>query len=219
MKNRFSQSEMAQSSESLKHSSQYAGIFATIIFFFLAAVGLWFVGSKPVNNVELNKFLTDFVEKLKENRIEAKAFPQTGVVQISGKDIFFPVGVAELSGNHQTKLNIVGGLLRDALNCVQTQCNSSWSRLEFETVLLEGHADPRPIATEKFQDNLSLSAARSEYLLRYLQNHFPEISQIKNSKGKSLVAISAYSSNRLALAAQPTSDLNRRFEIRFLVNP
>ena len=74
------------------------------------------------------------------------------VISISTDNLLFALGSAQLSPGAVQVLDLVGDTLRTVPNAV----------------MVEGHTDPRPIATTQFPSNWELSAARASRVVRYL---------------------------------------------------
>ncbi|MBP6218370.1 MAG: hypothetical protein KA436_07270 [Oligoflexales bacterium] len=90
--------------------------------------------------------------------------------------------------------------------------------LKIQSLMVEGHTDSLPInPLLGFVDNLDLSAARAAQILRLLQSCSSKLSSLQNSRGQSLMAVSAYSSSRPLSGHPPQSSINRRIDLRFVM--
>jgi hypothetical protein len=98
-------------------------------------------------------------------------------------------------------------------------CQPEFAALPLDAVLVEGHADARAYAVpgRQFKDNLNLSSARAETVLRRLYACTPALSGLANPQGHPLVALGAYSTQRPAQTSDPLSEANRRVEFRFVL--
>lgn len=149
----------------------------------------------------------------------------SGVLRLAEEDLRFPSGKAELPPVDQPKLEILAAALDRVLPCFavggEARCRGE-PRPILETVLVEGHTDPRPVTTGPFADNYALSAARALTVYRAVIAAAPRLTALANSDGQSLLAVSGYGESRplpehrgfdeRSLAA------NRRIDIRFVLS-
>lgn len=102
---------------------------------------------------------------------------------------------------------------------VELACKPEWKKLAFEAVLVEGHADARPYAAggRAFKDNLNLSSARGETVMRRLYACAPELASFTNPRGLPAIGVAAHSTQRPMEIDDPLGEGNRRVELRFLL--
>ncbi len=88
-----------------------------------------------------------------------------------------------------------------------------------ETVLVEGHTDSVPIRQPaKYKDNLELSSARSSEVLRMMTEICePGLKGLLNRSGAPVVSVSGYGDTRPVDAQDRQADVNRRIDLRFLM--
>lgn len=105
------------------------------------------------------------------------------------------------------------------LASVDLACKPEWRRLAFEAVLVEGHADARPYAARgsAFKDNLDLSGARGETVMRRLFACNPQLGAFTNPRGLPAIGVAAHSTQRPLEIDDPLGEGNRRVEFRFLL--
>lgn len=97
-------------------------------------------------------------------------------------------------------------------------CKDSFRALDLSSVLVQGHADMRPLVGHKnYKDNLELSAARSQSLLRRFYGCTPALKIRYNTQGLPLFNTAAYATQRPAVLQDGLSDENRRMELQFIV--
>jgi|GEM_PF-4252514 len=107
----------------------------------------------------------------------------------------------------------------EALASVNFACKPAYAALALDTILVEGHADGRPYAQpgRQFRDNLNLSSARGETVMRRLYACTPGLAGLANGKGQPLVGVASHSTQRPLTGAEPTAEANRRVEFRFVL--
>ena len=203
-------------------------------------------GSTASSAVATRKaFLGALLNALSQQGVKARVFPENGILRISAKSVVFPVGQAHLKPESLGGFDRVGTLLEKALACVkpsgaavykapaamaafsgaacsqapevQFECADTFKNLSFNAIQLEGHADARPIASSLYKDNLALSSARAETLLRRLQSCQPGLLQMANAQGNPLLNVASHSTQQPAEKENPLADANRRVELRFLI--
>lgn len=108
----------------------------------------------------------------------------------------------------------------ETLAAVAFTCAPEFSKLKLDAVLVEGHADARAYAVpgRQFKDNLNLSSARGETVLRRLHACTPSVASAANAQGQPLVSLGAHSTQRPAVANDPEGEANRRVEFRFVLD-
>lgn len=108
----------------------------------------------------------------------------------------------------------------EILSEVSFACAPEFAQLKLDSVLVEGHADARPYSVpgRQFKDNLNLSSARGETVLRRLYACTPELAALANPQGEPLVSLGAHSTQRPAAADDPQGEANRRVEFRFVLD-
>ena len=190
-------------------------------------------------------FLEALSNTLSQQGVKVRVFPESGMLRISAKSVVFPVGQALLKPESLGNFDRVGAVLEKALACVKPSnaalykapasmasysrlacssqaqiefaCSPEFKSLSLNAVQLEGHADARPISGGHFKDNLELSSARAESLLRRMQSCQPGLSQFANAQGNPLLNVAAHSTQQPAEKENPLADANRRVELRFLM--
>ncbi len=112
-----------------------------------------------------------------------------------------------------------GCSLQEALGVPEFQCTREFSKLALEAILVEGHADARPFpaAGKRNKDNLSLSSARGETVLRRLYACHPALAGFSNARGLPLVGVGGHSTQRPVPESDPNAESNRRVEFRFIL--
>lgn len=226
----------------------YAGIvFVTLMFAGAWLVGMN-RKSSLANISLRQQFLTDVKETLAKHGVDSELVSSEGLLRISTKNILFPVGVASIPSEQTGNVDIVGAVLEKALSCTPTTpasiavknavaafdltqcdtanpapavdftCKDSYQTLDLSSVLVQGHADMRPVAGLKsYKDNLELSAARSQSLLRRFYGCTPALKIRYNTQGLPLFNTAAFSTQRPAVLQDGLADENRRMELQFIV--
>ena len=107
----------------------------------------------------------------------------------------------------------------ESMASVDFACKPSYAALSLDAILVEGHADTRPYAQpgRRFRDNLNLSSARGETVMRRLYACTPGLARMANGKGQPLVGIASHSTQRPLADTEPTAEANRRVEFRFVI--
>lgn len=121
----------------------------------------------------------------------------------------------------------VANALTDALPCCtygdhahMEPCDSV--RIGIETIQIEGHTDSVPIGAglrerEGVLDNLDLAARRGSEMLRSVNRGRPELNGFLNHRGERVLSFAGYGAMRPIDRRDPTSAVNRRIDIRFML--
>ena len=197
---------------------------------------------------KLNKFLGALSAALKRAGVSNKSVEASGTIRLGANVAVFPVGTATLPPSMLAKVDKVGIVLSQALKCLDQkpvekpspnillegtqmlacqgsateqsyfQCDTSFSSLSLESILLEGHADARAVkrGSSSFKDNLNLSSSRGEHVLRRLYSCSPKLGSIGNAEGQALFGASGHSTQRFAVQGEQLDASNRRVEIKFI---
>lgn len=89
-----------------------------------------------------------------------------------------------------------------------------------ETLLIEGHTDDVPVAAgQRFRDNLELSSMRAATVHRMITACEPGVERLLNSDGYAILSTSGYGNTRPATRDPERADVNRRIDLRFLLEP
>jgi flagellar motor protein MotB len=190
-------------------------------------------------------FMASLSAALEAEGVKSRAYPNNGLLRISVQNVVFPLGRADLQAESMQSFDRVGAVLEKALSCLKPrstpvykapsamapfqgiacsaasemafECSPAFQDLRLAAVQLEGHADARQLSGGHFKDNLELSSARAETLLRRLQSCQPGLFNVGNGVGNPLLNVAAHSTQQPADKANPMSDANRRIELRFLL--
>jgi hypothetical protein len=108
----------------------------------------------------------------------------------------------------------------ETLTQVSFACEPEFANLKLDALLVEGHADAHAYSVpgRQFKDNLNLSSARGETVLRRLYACTPGVAALANAQGQPLVSLGAHSTQRPAVVADPQGEANRRVEFRFVLD-
>jgi hypothetical protein len=99
------------------------------------------------------------------------------------------------------------------------ECKPSYNQIALEAVLVEGHADGRPYKDlgKAHRDNLDLSTARAESLVRRFGTCQPSLFAFANPEGATLLGAAGFSNLRLQEPKTPQHFSNRRVNLRFIL--
>jgi flagellar motor protein MotB len=169
------------------------------------------------------QMLSEIQSALKRRGIIISIDTRTGIARLP-ESLLFESGQAQLRSDGQQKLAIVAHELRAILPCYAlgvrqiARCSSKAHPI-LDAMFVEGHTDNVPIRTALFADNYDLSAQRSKQTFQALLRGAPELNQLKNDAGQSLLSLSAYGDTR-PIRPNSTDDnrrANRRIDLRFVV--
>lgn len=157
-----------------------------------------------------------------------------GVLRLGERSINFPSGDAQPLPEHRERVNLVAETLAEVLPCflaahralcsqeIRSDVDTARYAALLEAVLIEGHTDAVPIAPGlryRYPSNMQLSGARASEILRLMTEHSPLLDSLRNSDGLLVLSISGYGERRLVDPTRPAGAVNRRIDLRFLMEP
>ena len=119
----------------------------------------------PLENIE-SEVKIGLAAEISSGKLHVVSTEHTVVIRLASDDLFDP-GSVILSQNVQPLLSKIANLLKQFPDCM---------------ILVEGHTDNIPIQNLPFVDNLALSSARADAVVRYLM----ESSKIESKRLKSV---------------------------------
>ncbi len=180
--------------------------------------------------------LEEIKSRLAHRGIEVYVEPDQGVLRIRENGIFFESGAARPVDEDTPNVGMIARVLADVLPCYvaengkQIKLNPLQRRAEYcdtrppstceggedarvETVLIEGHTDPRPIKGGDW-DNLDLSSARAGQVFRMMTECEPRLEALYNSSALKVLGVSGYADRR---PVSQVDEENRRIDLRFMM--
>ena len=174
-------------------------------------------------NEARNQMLTEMKKALESDGVQVTVDIKHGVLRLpesflfeSGKWLPNDRGVIALKKLANVLIKYLPCLSK-ADQSVKKYCeNITLNESVIETVLIEGHTDSKPFRSETgFNSNWGLSAMRSITIFDYLTKERPELKNILNSNGLSVLGVSGYAASR-PIPNEPMLK-NRRIDIRFIM--
>ena len=100
-------------------------------------------------------------------------------------------------------------------------CADSATNFHLESVLIEGHTDILPIATDQFKDNWDLSFRRAKNTFLEVIKSQPKIEILSNANQQPLLSFSSYAERRPIVTNETEAGRrqNRRIDLRFIMTP
>ncbi len=190
-----------------------------------------------------NDILEEIDSLLKNSNLSVEVLKDESVLRLSDGIVNFELGEISPIEDHKKNVAILAEVLaqvvpcyiscpsqtithvstdshsRDKSYCQTISCNeTSNSQWLIGTVLIEGHTDTIRVieGRNRFKDNLELSSMRAAEVYRMITAWEPSIGEMKNSQEVPIFSTSGYGSMRLAEPDMPSSDQNRRIDLRFL---
>lgn len=168
----------------------------------------------------------DILETLRDRIVAADLDIEVGIsrnqdaLQFKG-DGLFASGAATPSRQGREKMQLIAGILRDALSCISFGEESTFEQICNEHIAIvdalqiEGHADSDGLDVT----NMDLSARRGSAIYREMISQTPELLSFSNLRGQPVLSVAGYGEGRpIADEAAPDGkDANRRIDIRFIM--
>lgn len=196
---------------------------------------------KSVPSVRM-QMLEALKTKLEELDLTVEVVPDQGILRLTERGIYFPTGEEKPATNYAENVGKLAFVLMEVLPrygvsvvpapppsqrppfcydrmAFQTSPRDADPAARLETVLVEGHTDPRPVRSVRFHDNWELSGARAAEVFRMMTQCEPGLATMLNSEKLRLVSVSGYAATRPADSADPISERNRRIDLRFMLLP
>ena len=171
--------------------------------------------------------LTSLQGVLEHRGVPISADADTGVLRLSDR-ILFASGRSDLpaAGPARDAVRALADALATILPCYSSgaetrpDCDGMGAAV-IDAVFVEGHTDRRRLGTGERDGNYELSASRALNTYAAMQAARPELWELRNAAGVSLMGVSGYGPDRPVPGrfTDREEDLaaNRRIEIRFLL--
>jgi chemotaxis protein MotB len=140
-----------------------------------------------------------------------------GVLRLPER-VVFPTGSATLEARERDNVDKLSDAIADV---VPQYVGVRRGRLpQIESILIEGHTDPRRIS-RPFKDNLELSTARAREVFLAITATRPLLDTLQNREGIRVLAMSGYGDRRMIDngASEVAWQRNRRIDLRFIMMP
>ena len=191
--------------------------------------------------------LNTLKEQLTELGIEVKIMEDQGVLRLGENGIGFETARFQPIPGHEARVGKLAFALAQVLPCFvnhleRTETPTSDRRPEYchngddqeltfcphppdpgsprvDTVLVEGHTDSLRVNCRgcRFSDNLELSTMRAAEIWRMSAACEPRLESLMNRDQLRVVSVSGYGETRLADEANPMASVNRRIDLRFIM--
>lgn len=162
--------------------------------------------------------------ELEKRGVRVEVDAEHGVVRLPNETVGFARSQAEPLREHRANVEAIAAVLLDVLRCYVVEpdrtpesCPSDRGGSRVSTVMVEGHTDSVRIVGGRFRDNLELSSARSAEVLRLMTRSQSGLASLRNDEARPVLSVSGYGETRPFDAERPTSDVNRRIDIRLLM--
>lgn len=216
-------------------------LMASLIFLFIVTLMIFaFHFESATTQLESAGATRELMLRVIERRLRARDSTMRveidvtqGVLRLGERSINFPSGDARPMPEHKERVDLVAETLAEVLPCFlaahRERCNRDIVDLDtvryaalLDAVLIEGHTDAVPIAQalrSRYPSNMQLAGARASEILRLMTEHALLLDSLRNDNGLLVLSISGYGERRLVDPAQPAGAVNRRIDLRFLMQP
>ena len=178
-----------------------------------------------------SQMLNDVQSQLAKLNIDVDIDIEHGVLRLNENAIRFTSGLAQLSGEQQSRLKTVAEVLATILPCygsnapVNDICMPR-TKGKLDSVFIEGHTDNVPIVgrlAKTFKNNWELSTARAIYTYKQITGNQTALIEMLNTNDQPVISVSGYGEGRPVPGHEhevPTNDpINRHIDIRFIMSP
>lgn len=172
------------------------------------------------------RLLQDVSKQFTRSGIIHQVDYETSLIRLTDPALGFASGKAQLTYAQQTKLEAMSASLLRIVPCytdLQAQ-RQYFSRCKkdmlgrLNSIIVEGHSDGVPLSKprKRFSDNIELSFIRAKAFYDFLVNS--PLQRLVNSQSQPIFTVSGQGFNRPLYPEQPEHALNRRIELRFVMN-
>ncbi len=219
----------AEQAEGSDYMTSASDLMIGILFIFIVMVMMLLlrpaVVNKPISDPPpppidpLAHVVSIIGTELNEAGIPVSMDPVTGVISLPA-DMLFPIGRAHLAPEGAHALQVIAAKLKKILPCyvhsqrqdLPADCPSNPSRVEIETLLIEGHTDNTPLQRGEYT-NWHLGLDRAQTVYRVLGGY--DMHKLQNARLQPILGISSYADERPQDREEASK--NRRVELRFVL--
>jgi flagellar motor protein MotB len=217
--------------EGQNYLATVSDLMAGLIFLFLITLMIFVLryqsatASIQSSDKTRSYLLETLQDSLQKRGLSVEVDDRNGVLRLTEQSINFPSGSVEPLEAHEPRVAVLAEVLAGVLPCFLS--GSSCEEImpaeltaTVSVVMIEGHTDTLSLSTRhRLESNLELSGARAATVHRLLTATAPSLGEMRNREGQKILSISGYGSERLVDQADPLSELNRRIDLRFIMDP
>jgi flagellar motor protein MotB len=184
--------------------------------------------SEPI--IVIHKILEEIQQKLKQKGLIVEIDKDTMSIQVRNMIIQFAQGSYDIPKNANKKLNTMSKVIYEVLEKYRIN-----DQLKFvDTIIIEGHTDPKPYFNKQLDGNWGLSTMRAIRFWKHLKSvENAPLDNFRNHENQKLFSVSGYADSRPykcsnsmplqdryrancpQLTEKQSDDKDRRIDIRF----